>query len=118
MGTIRVRAGLIPVLRLAHEPNLRSSGCVIYSERKFGLFSFSKYYWVSTPKSDRIPLVHEQLAHMWTDLDTYGYCIGNSASASVCWASHGLLDSIPRMDHQPCCFTIPRPGTVLDDDRL
>jgi hypothetical protein len=48
MGTIRVGAGLAPVLRFSHEPNLRSSGCMIYTDRKFGLFSFSKYYRVST----------------------------------------------------------------------
>src|SRR5207253_7534823 len=48
MGTIRVGAGLAPVLRFSHEPNLRSSGCVIHTDRKFGLFSFSKYYRMST----------------------------------------------------------------------
>src|SRR5207249_9726997 len=48
MGTIRVGAGLAPVLRVSHESNLRSSGCVIHTDRKFGLFSFSKYYRMST----------------------------------------------------------------------
>ena len=37
---------------------------------------------------------------------------------SVRKTSHGQLEAIPRVGRQPCCFTIPRPGTVLDDDCL
>jgi hypothetical protein len=40
MRTIRVGAGLAPVLRFSHGPNLRSSGGVISPDRKFGLFLF------------------------------------------------------------------------------
>jgi hypothetical protein len=39
---------LAPVLGFSHRPNLRSSGGVLHTDRKFGLFSFSKYYRVST----------------------------------------------------------------------
>src|SRR5215471_15150375 len=48
MRTIRVGTRLAPVLRFSHGPNLRSSGGVLHTARKFGLFSFSKYYRVST----------------------------------------------------------------------
>src|SRR5262245_370289 len=48
MGTVRVGARLAPVLGFSHRPILRSSGCVIHTDRMVGLFSFSKYYRVST----------------------------------------------------------------------
>src|SRR5215813_5988676 len=61
IGTIRVGAGLAPVLRFSHEPNLRSSGCVIRTDRKFGLFSFSKYYRMSTRLHLRRKKAHSAL---------------------------------------------------------
>jgi hypothetical protein len=48
MGTVRVGAWLAPVLGFSYRPNLLSCGCVLHTDRKFGLFSFSKYYRVST----------------------------------------------------------------------
>src|SRR5262249_22246892 len=48
MGTVWVGARLAPVLRFSHRPILRSSGCVIHTHRMVALFSFSKYYRVST----------------------------------------------------------------------
>ena len=46
--TIWVGARLAPVLGFSHGSDLRSSGGVLHTDRKFGLFSFSKYYRVST----------------------------------------------------------------------
>src|SRR5262249_28125414 len=51
MGTVRVGAWLPPVLGFSHRPILRSSDGVIHTHRMVGLFSFSKYYRVSTPKT-------------------------------------------------------------------
>src|SRR5215467_2424618 len=48
MGTVRVGARLAPVLGFAQRPILRSRGCVIHTYRMVGLFSFSKYYRLST----------------------------------------------------------------------
>src|SRR5215831_3539272 len=48
MGTVPVGARLAPVLGFSHRPNLLSRGGVLHTDRKFGLFSFSKYYRVST----------------------------------------------------------------------
>src|SRR5262249_55402112 len=48
MGAVRVGAWLAPVLGVSHRPILRSRGCVIHTYRMVGLFSFSKYYRVST----------------------------------------------------------------------
>jgi hypothetical protein len=48
MGTVRVGAWLAPVLGFSQRPNLLSCGGVLHTDRKFGLFSFSKYYRVST----------------------------------------------------------------------
>ena len=39
------------VLGFSHGSDLRSSGGVLHTDRKFGLFSFSKYYRVSTKHS-------------------------------------------------------------------
>jgi hypothetical protein len=50
MGTVRVGARVAPVLGFSHRPNLPSCGGVIHTDRKFGLFSFSKYYRVSTER--------------------------------------------------------------------
>src|SRR5262245_44480845 len=50
MGTVQVGARLAPVLGFSHRPNLPSCGGVIHTDRKFGLFSFSKYYRVSTER--------------------------------------------------------------------
>src|SRR5205085_1655244 len=51
-----------PVLGFSHGSNLRPCYYAIHTDRKFGLFSFSKYYRVSTLKSGNheIPL-HQQL---------------------------------------------------------
>src|SRR5262249_48159492 len=51
MRTIRIGTRLAPVLGLSHGSDLRSSGGVLHTDRKFGLFSFSKYYQVSTLRS-------------------------------------------------------------------
>jgi hypothetical protein len=53
MGTVRVGARLAPVLGFSHRPNLPSCSGVIHTDRKFGLFSFSKYCGVSTHLSGR-----------------------------------------------------------------
>jgi hypothetical protein len=50
MRTVRVGARLTPVLGFSHGSNLRSCYYAIHTDRKFGLFSFSKYYPVSTQK--------------------------------------------------------------------
>src|SRR5215831_8668435 len=48
MRTVRVGARLTPVLGFSHGSNLRPCYYAINTGRKFGLFSFSKYYRVST----------------------------------------------------------------------
>ena len=52
MGTIRVGAGLAPVLRFSHEPNLRSSGGVISPDRSLAFFFFQSTTEVSTQLRD------------------------------------------------------------------
>src|SRR5262252_6881873 len=59
MGTVPVGARLAPVLGFSHRPNLPSRGGVIHTDRKFGLFSFSKYYRVSTCAHDPMILLAE-----------------------------------------------------------
>src|SRR4029434_3060886 len=48
MRTVRIGARLTPVLGFAHGSNLQSWYSAIHTDRKFGFFSFSKYYRVST----------------------------------------------------------------------
>src|SRR5262245_16750766 len=48
MRTVRIGARLTPVLGVAHGSNLQSWYSAIHTDRKFGFFSFSKYYRVST----------------------------------------------------------------------
>src|SRR5262249_41754736 len=48
MRTVHIGARLPPVLGFAHGSNLQSWYSAIHTDRKFGFFSFSKYYRVST----------------------------------------------------------------------
>src|SRR5262249_56183603 len=63
MRTIRIGTWLAPVLGFSHGSDLRSSGGVLHTDRKFGLFSFSKYCRVSTGRlcATFLLRVHEAL---------------------------------------------------------
>src|SRR5262245_2395453 len=69
MGTVRIGARLAPVLGFSHRPNLPSCSGVIHTDRKFGLFSFSKYYRMSTGHATNGYILTFDLTHPLVGFD-------------------------------------------------